>query len=536
LAFLFAGGGWRDPGSLKQMLALGYCRSYIGEHNWELPAGTMAIGALRSEVECDRSFLAATSVELLADERLDLAVNGLRRSSPNFSASGGLAVWQSTVLALLVSVFPLFLVMLSYGHAGVLLVTLPPLFLLIVLFRAAALGYLLVRRAPGQSATTLIADKDLPTYSVLVPLYREGSSVPGLVEALRRLDYPHDKLEIFFVIEAADDETAAALLRASPSSYMRIISVPAGQPQTKPRALSYALQFAKGTLVTVYDAEDEPDIGQLRLAAQRFIEAGPSLGCLQARLSIFNPDDSFLTRQFTIEYAALFEAILPLLQRLGLPILLGGTSNHFRRSTLDMIGGWDPFNVTEDADLGVRLSRYGFEVAMLDSDTWEEAPSDWLAWRKQRSRWLKGWIQTYAVHMRGPRRLLQDLGFWRFFGFQVTLGGMILSALVHPWFYFIAGYKMAIGQSIWPASMTMWSLCVFNLLAGYSVGVALAIATSWRSPKDVPAAAAVFVPLYWLAISIACYWALFELHFRPFHWNKTPHRPRPAVTPASRRP
>ena len=194
---------------------------------------------------------------------------------------------------------------------------------------------------------------------------------------------------------------------------MRIVTVPNGQPRTKPRALNYALQDARGTLVAVFDAEDIPDADQLRRAANAFIEGGPRLACVQARLAIYNADESFLSRQFALEYSALFSGLLPALGFLRLPLTLGGTSNHFRRDLLLKIGGWDPFNVTEDADLGIRLARFGYEVSVINSVTMEEAPASWRSWRGQRTRWIKGWIQTYLVHMRRPLRLWRDLGPWK---------------------------------------------------------------------------------------------------------------------------
>jgi glycosyltransferase XagB len=212
------------------------------------------------------------------------------------------------------------------------------------------------------------------------------------------------------------------------------VTVPNRQPRTKPRALNYALQVARGTLVAVFDAEDIPDADELRRAANAFIEGGPRLACVQAQLAIYNDHESFLTRQFALKYSALFSGLLPALGFLRLPVTLGGTSNHFRRDLLLKIGGWDPFNVTEDADLGIRLARFGYEVSVIDSVTMEEAPASWRNWRGQRTRWIKGWIQTYLVHMRRPLRLWRDLGAWRFAGFQLTIGATILSLLVHPWF------------------------------------------------------------------------------------------------------
>lgn len=326
--------------------------------------------------------------------------------------------------------------------------------------------------------------------------------------------------------EQNDELTRTALTRANLRAHMRIVTVPNGLPKTKPRACNYALQFATGDCVVVYDAEDVPEPGQLRKAAACFAEGGPSLVCVQARLSIYNPSDSFLTKQFTLEYAILFEAILPALQRLGLPILLGGTSNHFRRPALIAAGAWDAFNVTEDADLGVRLARLGLRCEMLDSDTWEEAPRTPRAWMGQRTRWLKGWIQTYLVHMRAPQRLLYDLGVWRFFGVQIMLAGMILSALIHPWFYTAAVFCFLTGADIIPDSGLLSIVFWFNFAAGHLIGILLGVISAWRSHGRIPLAAAIDLPVYWLAISAASYRAIWDLYKRPFYWEKTAHSAR----------
>lgn len=212
-----------------------------------------------------------------------------------------------------------------------------------------------------------------------------------------------------------------------------------------------------------------------------------------------------------------------------LPILLGGTSNHFRRSALIEVGAWDAYNVTEDADLGVRLSRFGYRVAMLDSDTWEEAPATPRTWLGQRTRWLKGWMQTFLVHTRAPGVLIRDLGLWRTFGLQVLLGGMILSALVHPWIYALAAIEIARGNAVFSASGGVWMVCWLNFTGGHVTGIALGLIAAWRSQGRLPLFSALLVPLYWLAISAAAYRALYDYYRRPYYWEKTPHLARPVA-------
>ncbi len=399
-------------------------------------------------------------------------------------------------------------------------------FLAIVLIRLAAL-WLLARPPATQSAPyAALTDTGLPTYSVLIPLHDEAAVAPALVAAMSALDYPPEKLQILFVTEATDAKTRAALHAGHLTPHMTVLTVAEGLPKTKPRALNYALQFASGDIVAIFDAEDIPEPDQLRRAAAAFAAAGAGLACVQARLNIYNPGASVLTRQFTLEYAALFDAMLPVLDRLGLALPLGGTSNHFRREILIEAGAWDPYNVTEDADLGFRLARLGKRVAMLSSTTWEEAPATFDAWLGQRTRWLKGWMQTYIVHMRDPVQLWRELGPWRFAGFQITLGGMVFSALVHPWMYVLIAIHMLTGQPLMPgsgASLVCWSV----LLAGYLSAMALVALAVKQRGGTLLLRSTLGLPLYWMAISYAAYRALIELFVRPHHWQKTPHGPRP---------
>jgi glycosyltransferase XagB len=277
----------------------------------------------------------------------------------------------------------------------------------------------------------------------------------------------------------------------------------------------------------VYDAEDRPEPGQLRAAATEFARSGPDLACVQARLNIYNPEAGFLTRQFTIEYSVLFDTILPAIERLRLPMPLGGTSNHFPTALLRAIGGWDPFNVTEDADLGIRLARRGLRIATLASTTWEKAPRTFGNWWRQRTRWLKGWMQTYNVHMRQPQRLLADLGLVRWLGFQVFMGGVLASALVHPVFWAVVALGVwngklpfADGGDRWP--WMLW-ICATNLVLGFGLAMLVGAVAAIRRKRAWLAPRALLMPLYWLLISAAGYRALWQLLRRPFLWEKTRH-------------
>lgn len=448
--------------------------------------------------------------------------------APEFSACQPLARWQRFILYVLILALCLGVLTVPRATLAVLLALLAVPFLCVVLLRTGALFFRLsrVQIAPH---TTPIQDRDLPKYSVLVPLYDEAEIVSDLVEALKRIDYPIEKLDILLIVESADPKTCSAVFKTERPAHFRVHVVTTSPPQTKPHALNHALLCTDGDVVVVYDAEDMPDADQLRRAAA-LLYHDDEIGCVQACLNVYNPNESFLTRQFTIEYTALFDCLLPTLRSLGFPVPLGGTSNHFPRHVLEDLGGWDAYNVTEDADLGICLARAGYKVEILPATTWEEAPATFSIWLRQRTRWLKGWMQTYLVHMRRPARLHDELGTRGFLGLQVFMGGVLLSVLVHPWFYLLAALDLASGQGVLNPSSShgslLWWIAIFNLVAGYVAGVALGVAAvsarGWRRL----AISSALMPIYWLLISVAAYRGLWQLLHAPFYWEKTAHRAR----------
>ena len=474
--------------------------------------------------------------ELLRAQRLDQAVSGLLRRCPVDSA-GGIMVWTWQRVAAIAAAG---LIVTGLAIApGATLVALAGMaavpFLCVVLLRVLALREVVgatlepaLKRAHQAAPARCCADDvETPIYSVLVPLYREAGVLPGLVRALQALDYPRAKLEVLLVLEAADLETQAALLSLRLPPGLRTVIVPDAGPRTKPKALNYALQLARGEYVVVYDAEDRPQPDQLRRALDVFRRGPPQLGCVQAQLNIYNARASWFAEQFTIEYSALFDAILPALARLGLPVPLGGTSNHFRREVLLAVGEWDPFNVTEDADLGFRLARRGWGTAVLASTTWEEAPVTFSRWFRQRTRWLKGWMQTWLVHMRQPWRLGAELGLRGALGFHALMGGLVLLALMHPLFYAVLACHAASGQFLAAAETSVgtafWAVAWINLAAGYLTSMAVGAASAWRRGQPGLMRSALSMPLCWLLVSAAAYRALYQLATDPYLWEKTEH-------------
>jgi glycosyltransferase XagB len=409
------------------------------------------------------------------------------------------------------------------------------------LLRLAACAY-----PRGKIRPLPLSDRQLPIYTIIVPLYREAPVAAKLVEALKRLRYPRERLDIKLVLEENDVETREAVTRLKLHAPFEIIAPPSIGPQTKPRALAAALPFARGSFVTIYDAEDEPEPEQLRDAIAAFIGGPSDLACVQGKLAIDNARDSWFSRHFAAEYAGQFDVFLPLLARLGLPLPLGGTSNHFRTDILREIGGWDPYNVTEDADLGMRLARYGYRTGVVDSTTWEEAPVGRRQWIGQRTRWMKGWLQTWLVHMRHPVRLWREMGTKGFLALQVLIGGSLLSALVHPIFmYFVAhdawsGELFSAGETLEHSIRKV--LAVTVLCVGYIGTIALGIVGLRRRKMLGIGWVLLTVPIYWLFLSYAAWRALFQILHAPYKWEKTQHglarsslrRARPQAVPAMR--
>ncbi len=409
----------------------------------------------------------------------------------------------------------------------------PVQFILELVLSTIFLGWLGLRligalvEPPRPRPAPRLSDRELPTYSIIAALYREATSVGGLLAALERLDYPAEKLDVILAVEADDAETREALNGIKTRFPLTVIDVPPGGPRTKPKALNVALPFARGTFTVIYDAEDRPDPEQLHLALQAFLSGDRQLACVQARLCIDNTADSWLARYFTAEYAGQFDVFLPGLSSLQVPLPLGGTSNHFYTATLRKIGGWDPYNVTEDADLGLRLARRGFRAAMINSTTYEEAPAKLGAWLRQRTRWFKGWLQTWLVHMREPRLLWRQLGPSGFIAFNLMVGGTALAALVHPLFVAALTYSMAHSGAPWSGDRP--SLVVLGLLYGATAvcGYLSSAYLGWlglrRRQLSSSAWVLLLTPLHWLLLSTAAWRAVYQLFANPFAWEKTEH-------------
>ncbi|GFE65969.1 glycosyltransferase [Litoreibacter roseus] len=379
-----------------------------------------------------------------------------------------------------------------------------------------------VALAPERPSKPMIR---LPKVSILVPLFNEPDVAGALVKRLSRLTYPRELLEICLVVEDDDAVTRSALRNKRVPRWMKVIRVPTGGVKTKPRAMNYALDFTTGDIIGVYDAEDAPAADQIYKVVRRFAEAPNDLACLQGVLSFYNPFTNWLSRCFCFEYAAWFRVMLPGLQRLGFAIPLGGTTLFFRRDTLIKLGGWDAHNVTEDADLGMRLARYGYRCEIIDTVTQEEANSRTWPWIRQRSRWLKGYAVTWAVHMRDPIKLARDLGLWKFMGFQLLFLGTLASFFLAPVLW--AGFGATLLGAPHPAAPVLGDEVLTGLAVFYVASEIIMLgifALSVRGLTRKPSMAWLAVlPVYFILASIAAYKGLIELMFRPFYWDKTEH-------------
>jgi cellulose synthase/poly-beta-1,6-N-acetylglucosamine synthase-like glycosyltransferase len=420
------------------------------------------------------------------------------------------------------------LVLLGSLVAGLLLIApVRPLFLglLGALWIGMASWRLLCLYQPVSAPPAVCEASIWPRYTVVAALYDEAAIIPQLVERLSQIDYPADRLQGFLALEAHDFASQQAAQALELPSWLTVLVVPPGSPQTKPRALNYALERATGDIITVYDAEDDPDPLQLKEAAQRFLSGGSDLICLQAPLRIRRKSKQrsrtpFLDKQFAVEYAALFEVTLPALTQLGLPFPLGGTSNHFRTQRLREIGGWDAWNVTEDADLGFRIWRTGGRLGTLNRPTYETPPGDLNLWLPQRTRWIKGYMQTILVHTRHS----VGMGWRGWLAMALTIGAGLVSAGVHAlsmaWIVAIC-LNAAISRQMPPLPPVETCILLFGIIAS----LLLANEGAKRAGTTFGIKDMVQAPIYWSLLTLAFAHALARLIFEPHRWDKTPHRP-----------
>jgi cellulose synthase/poly-beta-1,6-N-acetylglucosamine synthase-like glycosyltransferase len=467
-------------------------------------------------------------VETYGPEVADLAANGLARRDPALSAKTVLSRGQAIIgIVLLVLVVACAMLWPAATLVGFIVVA-SLVFLAGTAFKffvaIAGARYDVVERITGDAVAAL-DDELLPVYTVLVPVFREANIVAQLVGNLGQLDYPKDKLEVLILTEDEDDETRAAVASAGLPANFHLVKVPAGQPQTKPRACNVGLALATGDFIVIFDAEDRPEPDQLKKALVAFQHGGERTICVQAALNYFNATENILTRMFTLEYSYWFDYMLAGLDHASLPIPLGGTSNHFRTSPLRELGGWDPYNVTEDADLGIRASAKGYRVGVINSTTMEEANTSIPNFIRQRSRWIKGYMQTTLVHSRRPGALLREVGWRRAASFVLLIAGTPATFLA-----MLPLVAVTLGTILTPASVlqslfplwVLW-LCLLDFFLGNAIMVYLSMMGPYKRGTFNLTLWSLVNPAYWILHSIGAYKALWQLITRPHYWEKTEH-------------
>ncbi|OEY71348.1 glycosyltransferase family 2 protein [Salegentibacter salarius] len=477
------------------------------------------------------------------EELLEKAVFDLFNKDPKSSALETFTAKQVLVLGGIGIVFLICLFLFP-------IITIISVNLLINLFFLISIGFKFLLTVVGAKSEALqkissaelgnFPDKDLPFYTLQLPVFKESEVIYKLASNLQNLDYPKEKLDVKLLIESDDPVTFDAVKNLKFPCIFDPVIIPYAQPKTKPKACNYGLHFSKGKYLTIYDAEDIPDSDQLKLVHALFNKLPEEYIVVQCALNYFNKTENFLTRMFTLEYSYWFDYMLPGLDGLGVPIPLGGTSNHFKFDKLMELGGWDGFNVTEDADLGIRAYAKGYKVTVLNSTTYEEANNEFYNWIRQRSRWIKGYMQTYLVHMRKPAKLFKEVGLNGFFGFQFFIGGTIFTFLTYPILLFIFLFYIFLTFDfsenllsgvntdiinfftlIFPEWVIIIS--IFNFLAGNLLMIYINMVAVFRRKSYNLIHFAIANPVYWLMHSISAYKGLFQLISKPFYWEKTNH-------------
>ena len=472
------------------------------------------------------------------DETL-ASVFSLYEDQPENSA---IETFTTPQLVALLSLLAVFLVALTANWFATLLTL---VILIQILYLLMAVGkFWIVIKGARHNAQLRFSAKDvdaidetkLPIYTLLIPVYKEKEVLPHLLKRIQELDYPKYKLDVRILLEQNDPETIELVHSMHLPYYFTPIIVPASQPQTKSKACNYGLLQARGEYVVIYDAEDRPEPDQLKKAYLAFQKLPEEYVCIQAKLNYFNSRQNLLTRLFTQEYSMWFELLLVGIMQMDIPIPLGGTSNHFKMNFLKQVGGWDPFNVTEDADLGIRLYKHRYKTAILDSRTWEEANSDIKNWIRQRSRWIKGYMQTFFVHMREPAKFYHQIGFRGMLGYLAMILGTPLLPLLNPIFWGM----MVVWLIFHPPWIELffpgliYYIAVIQLVLGNFIFIYMNIVGTYYVIRDCAVKksqpfsyglirAGLLTPLYWVLMSVAAYKALFQLIVKPHYWEKTHH-------------
>ncbi len=499
------------------------------------PSDEVFINYLRSTYNVEPEIIIASDLDitwlshvLLGQKYVKSAVFELLNRDPKNSALTTFTtpqlIFTFSVLAIVVAGL-----VLSFKNTSIIInVLLSSFFLIAIVFKLflALVGsrFELDVAVSKQEVRDVVED-DLPIYTIHLPVYKEDKLIKKLIWNLQSIDYPREKLDIKLLIEEDDDKTLNAVRNLDFPAVFEVIVVPFHMPKTKPKACNYGLHFSRGKYLTIYDAEDVPDTDQLKKVVALFGKLPENYIVIQSALNYFNRNENFLTRMFTLEYSYWFDYMLPGLDTFDIPIPLGGTSNHFKFEYLIELGGWDPFNVTEDADLGVRAYDKGYKVAIINSTTYEEANNEMFNWVRQRSRWIKGYMQTHLVHMRNPIALWKKLGWKGFLGFNFFIGATPITFLVYPLLLCIFFAYLVFGLDTIRTLFPDWVLfmSIINLMVGNILMIYVNMMAVFKRRYYELILFAIANPVYWLLHSWAAYKGLYQLIVKPFYWEKTNH-------------
>ncbi len=448
---------------------------------------------------------------------------GLLKKSPNLSAQKIFSKSSGPLFIITIAALLTMFILMPQESFTSFAVLMNLLFFSTITFKLTAF-----LKAPAHKDPIYEGD-DLPIYSILIPLYKERGSIAHLINAIDAFDYPKSRLDVKLVVEADDKDTIQTIKRLAPPSYFEIIETPYSLPRTKPKACNYALQYVRGEFITIYDAEDIPNKYQLKTVLAKFAKGGDKLACVQGRLNYYNYNESQITRWFALEYAIWFDYVMRGLEAMKMAIPLGGTSNHIKTEVLMELGGWDPFNVTEDADLGMRFKRYGYDVGAVSSVTMEEATSSIKAWMGQRRRWIKGFMQTYIVHMRQPIRFIREAGFKSFLILLFFIGFPPIIYILSPILLVLSVATLSFEVDAFNFPNWLLQFSTFNLVFGVVAHIFFALVANYRSSNDGKrmfkpmVLSALSFPIYNILHVFASFGSLRELIFNPHYWEKTQH-------------
>jgi len=499
------------------------------------PSDELFIDFIRFTYDCEPEIIVASDLDIVwlshkltGTKYVKSAVFELWNRDPNSSALTTFTSNQLLFIFISLSIVVIGLVE-SFKNTSIIINVVLSLFFLIAivfkLFLALTGSQFELHQAVTKEDLKEIVDDELPIYTILLPVYKEDKLIKKLIWNLQSLDYPREKLDIKLLIEEDDDKTLNAVRNLDFPAIFEVVVVPFHMPKTKPKACNYGLHFARGKYLTIYDAEDIPDTDQLKKVVSMFSKLPPHYICIQSALNYFNRNENFLTRMFTLEYSYWFDYMLPGLDTLDIPIPLGGTSNHFKLANLIELGAWDPFNVTEDADLGVRAYAKGYKIAVINSTTYEEANNEPFNWIRQRSRWIKGYMQSYLVHMRNPVALWKKIGWKGFLGFSFFIGATPLTFLVYPFLLAIFISYLIFDLSTIRTLFPDWVLfmSIFNLMVGNILMIYINMMAVFKRRFYELILFAIANPVYWLMHSISAFKGLYQLVVKPFYWEKTEH-------------